>query len=102
MEDFDFPTILSVGQCKNGMENKVKHLILFHNLSEWKIVISLPFYPLDNARMEWNGKQSKTFDTFSQSIRIEDCDFPTILSIGQCKNGMENKVKHLILFSQSI
>jgi hypothetical protein len=41
---------------------------------------------------EWNGKQvKKTFDTFSLSIRMEDCDFPTILSIGQCKNGMENK-----------
>ncbi len=64
------------------MENKKKHLILSHNLSQWKIVIFLPFYPLDNLQ-EWNGKQVKTFDTFSQSISMEDCDFPTILSIGQ-------------------
>jgi hypothetical protein len=67
----DFPTILSIGQCKNGMENKLKkHLILSHNLSEWKIVISLPFYPLENARMEWKTSK-KTYDTFSQSISME-------------------------------
>jgi hypothetical protein len=47
-----------------------KHLILSHNLSEWKIVISIPFYLLDNVRMEW--KTSKTYDAFSQSISMED------------------------------
>jgi hypothetical protein len=53
---FPYHSIHWIMQEWNGMENKVKHLILSHNLSESKIVISLPFYPLDNARMEWKTK----------------------------------------------
>jgi hypothetical protein len=51
----------------NGKQVK-KHLILsltiYLNGRFW---ISLPFYPLDNARMEWRTSR-KTFDTFSYNL----------------------------------